>query len=250
MALCMRAAVASLILSGLAGSGAVCAQEEGTVPGAIPDPSTYQGSMELQRQSDAQDQQFRAQQQQAEQPQYYQGAQPQQRYAPGGQQQSKRTVPSAPQSSDPATAAVQRGDYSTAFRITRPEAMRGDVIAQHNLGYLYDKGLGVPSNPALAVYWYRKSADQGLADGQGDLGRMYFEGKGVRRDPVEGYKWLLLAGRESATARQNMQQVGPSLSYDQMAEATQRAQSWKPVRSAVPPPAASQGAPSPQSHRQ
>ena len=64
MALCMRAAVASLILSGLAGSGAVCAQEEGTVPGAIPDPSTYQGSMELQRQSDAQDQQFRAQQQQ------------------------------------------------------------------------------------------------------------------------------------------------------------------------------------------
>ena len=59
----------SLFLTMPALIGALCAapalaQEEGTVPGAIPDPSTYQGSMEQQRQSDAQDQQFRQQQQQ------------------------------------------------------------------------------------------------------------------------------------------------------------------------------------------
>lgn len=231
----MGTAFASLIFSVLAGSGAACAQEEGTVPGAIPDPSTYQGSMELQRQSDAQDQQFRAQPQQAEQPQYYQGAQPQQRDAPGRQQQSKRTAPPAPQSSDPATAAFQRGDYAAAFRLVRPAAIRGDENAQHNLGWLYEKGLGVPPNPALAVYWYRKSAEQGFPGSQAELGRMYCEGTGVRKDPVECYKWLLIGGRRDAVARENMQQVGPSLSYDQMAEATQRAQSWKPVRSAVPP---------------
>lgn len=43
----------------------VFAQNENpTTPGAIPNPSTYQGSTELQRQSDQQDQQFRQQQQQ------------------------------------------------------------------------------------------------------------------------------------------------------------------------------------------
>lgn len=45
------------------------AQEEGSTPGAIPDPSTYQGSTQLQQQSDQQDQQFR-QQQQANAPTY------------------------------------------------------------------------------------------------------------------------------------------------------------------------------------
>lgn len=47
------------------------AQEEPTTPGAIPNPGTYQGSQELQRQSDQQDQQFRQQQQQ-QQPAYQQ----------------------------------------------------------------------------------------------------------------------------------------------------------------------------------
>jgi hypothetical protein len=46
------------------GLSPVFAQEEPTTPGAIPNPGTYQGSQELQRQSDQQDQQFRQQQQQ------------------------------------------------------------------------------------------------------------------------------------------------------------------------------------------
>lgn len=56
------------------------AQEEPTTPGAIPDPSTYQGSRELQRQSDQQDQQYRQQQQEPayQQPMHsYSGAQQQ-----------------------------------------------------------------------------------------------------------------------------------------------------------------------------
>lgn len=66
--------IVSLVLTmpaliGVLWTTAARAQEEGTVPGAIPDPSTYQGSMEQQRQSDSQDQQFR-QQQQEQQPAY------------------------------------------------------------------------------------------------------------------------------------------------------------------------------------
>jgi len=53
-------------------AGAATAQEEeGSTPGAIPDPSTYEGSLQLQQQSDQQDQQFR-QQQQSGQPTYAQ----------------------------------------------------------------------------------------------------------------------------------------------------------------------------------
>ena len=67
----------------MSGLSPALAQEEPTTPGAIPDPSTYQGSQELQRQSDQQDQQFRQQQQQ--EPTYQQ---PTQSYSQGQRQWS------------------------------------------------------------------------------------------------------------------------------------------------------------------
>jgi len=53
----------ALALAAAIPTAAFAQDENPTTPGAIPDPSTYQGSMELQRQSDQQDQQFRQQQQ-------------------------------------------------------------------------------------------------------------------------------------------------------------------------------------------
>src|SRR5437764_14243525 len=65
-------AIGPAVLAIVIAAGAATAQEEeGSTPGAIPDPSTYQGSTQLQQQSDQQDQQFR-QQQQSEQPTYAQ----------------------------------------------------------------------------------------------------------------------------------------------------------------------------------
>ena len=43
-------------------------------------------------------------------------------------------------------------------------ANQGDADAQFNLGWMHDKGEGVPQNHALAASWYRKAADQGHAD--------------------------------------------------------------------------------------
>jgi hypothetical protein len=71
----MRTTGFIVLALGLSGS-AVLAQEEGSTPGAIPDPSTYQGSTELQRQSDEQSQQGYQQQFGQPQPSYgggYQG---------------------------------------------------------------------------------------------------------------------------------------------------------------------------------
>ena|SRR5438270_4106993 len=226
----VRSRLAVTLCAVLIGSPAI-AQEEGTVPGAIPDPSTYQGSMVLQQQSDAQDQQFRAEQQQQSQTQSYQ----QQSASGSGQSyqdpsySKQRTAARPSPSANPLAAAFQRGDYTTVLRILRPKAAAGNPSAEHNLGFMYEKGYGVPRNPSLAASWYRKSADQGYPAGQLALGRLYFEGVGIQRDLVEAYKWMYLAGRGTAKAFQYINVIGNMLTYDQMSEAMRRGQMWEPV---------------------
>jgi TPR repeat protein len=51
----------------------------------------------------------------------------------------------------------------------------------------------VPKNDVEAVKWWRRAAEQGLAEAQYILGAMYVEGKMLPQDYVEGYKWLNLA---------------------------------------------------------
>ncbi|MEA3067110.1 MAG: uncharacterized protein QOK41_517 [Sphingomonadales bacterium] len=234
----VRSRVAVAFCTVLLSSTAV-AQEEGTVPGAIPDPSTYQGSMEMQRQSDAQDQQFRQQQQQqSEQQQQAYGQQ--QSYGSSGSSQgyaaaaprgtrSQGAGARAAMPSNPLAAAFQRGDYATVLKILRPKALAGNPSAQHNLGYMYEKGFGVPRNPATAASWYQKSANQGYPAGQLALGRLYFEGDGLKRDLVEAYKWMYLAGRGTSRAFQYLNVIGNMLTYDQMSEAMRRGQLWTPT---------------------
>src|SRR3954468_17046298 len=129
----------ALCLVSMASAGA--AQEEGTVPGAIPDPSTYQGSMEMQRQSDAQDQQFRdQQQQQSQQQQSYGPSQSSSSYGAPAQRGSQGVAARSPVPLNPLAAAFQRGDYPTVLKILRPKALAGNASAQHNLGFMYEKG--------------------------------------------------------------------------------------------------------------
>lgn len=205
-------------------------QENPSTPGQIADPSTYQGSMEIQRQSDAQDQQFR-EQQSAPQQQYYQ---PQQSYGSNDNGRSSASSSRAPavRTSPPLSPmgeAFQRGDFTTVLKILRPKALSGDPRAQHNLGYMYEKGYGVPHNGVVAASWYQKSANQGDPDGQLALGRLYFEGDGVARNLVEAYKWMYLAGRGTSKAFAYLRVIGNLLTYDQMSEAMQLAQNWNPA---------------------
>ena len=65
--------------------------------------------------------------------------------------------------------AAQRGDYATALREWKPLAEQGNARAQYNLGYMYDKGQGVPQNYKTAVKWYRLAAEQGNARAQNNL---------------------------------------------------------------------------------
>jgi TPR repeat protein len=61
---------------------------------------------------------------------------------------------------DEGLAAAKRGDYATALREWRPLAEQGRAVAQHNLGFMYANGQGVPQDYAAAVKWWRKAAAQ------------------------------------------------------------------------------------------
>lgn len=122
--------------------------------------------------------------------------------------------------------AYQRGNYAVALRAFRTLAERGDVLAQYELGVMYnngegvqqnfgeaiewfyraaimghapaqsslgikyEKGQGVKRNYREAANWYRRSAEQGYATAQYRLGRMYVLGRGVKRDYIEAVAWF------------------------------------------------------------
>ena len=76
------------------------------------------------------------------------------------------------------------GPYEDAFAASKRATTRQRCVccvrllnrampAPSHLGFMYDKGQGVPQDYAAAVSWYRKAAEQGDADAQFNLGFMY-----------------------------------------------------------------------------
>jgi uncharacterized protein len=104
-----------------------------------------------------------------------------------------------------ASAARDRGDYATAFKIYRPLAAQGNAVAQHNLGDMHARGQGVKQDYAEAVKWYRLAAAQGHAVAQNNLGAQYQNGQSVARDNEEARKWYRLAAAQgNARAQYNL----------------------------------------------
>ncbi len=99
-------------------------------------------------------------------------------------------------------AAYLRGDYATAFQEFKPLAEQGDALAQFALGFMYEKGQGVPQDYAEAAKWHRKAAEQGLASAQYSLGLIYHKGHGVSQDYAEAVKWYRKAAEQGNAAGQ------------------------------------------------
>lgn len=165
------------------------------------------------------------------------------------------------------SAAYQRGDFTTAFRLWRPLAERGDgraqgllglmyrqgkgvlrddreaahwyrlaaaqgfAVLQYELGVMYSNGQGVPEDHREAVRWYRMAAEQGEADAQLNLGAMYANGEGVPRDYVQAYMWFNLAAAQGQeTAMNNREILTRLMTPAQIAEAQALARNWKPKK--------------------
>ncbi len=102
-----------------------------------------------------------------------------------------------------AYSAYEAGDYRAAFRLYQQLAEQGNMVAQYNLGAMYDNGRGVSENDAEAVRWYRLAAAQGFARAQSDLGNMYNLGKGVPENDAEAIRWYHMAAEQGFDLAQN-----------------------------------------------
>lgn len=124
-------------------------------------------------------------------------------------------------------AAFFKGDYATAMQLLRPLADEGDAQAQYFLGFMHEKGLGVPQDYGGAIRWYRLAAESGHPYAQNNLGVLYKNGKGVAKDYVQAYAWFALAAsgylpaelghRERALL--NLEEVASQMSSAQITEA-------------------------------
>jgi TPR repeat protein len=98
--------------------------------------------------------------------------------------------------------AYDRDDYARAFSLLSRHQSRLDATNQTRLGYMLQNGAGVERNYSLAVYWYRKAAEQGNADGQNNLGVMYRDGLGVAQDYTQAISWCRKAADQGHAAGQ------------------------------------------------
>jgi len=86
---------------------------------------------------------------------------------------------------------------------TRKAAEGGDAISQHNLGYIYENGLGVIKDSTEAFRWYEKAAEQGFSGGEFEIGASYYDGKAVPQNYIEAVKWLKKAAEQGYSRAQN-----------------------------------------------
>jgi hypothetical protein len=85
----------------------------------------------------------------------------------------------------------------------RKSAEQGHVAGQTFLGESYYYGNGVPKDAGQAVFWYRKAAAQGYAAGQYSLGLMFDTGVGVPKDAAQAVFWCRKAAEQGDTDAQS-----------------------------------------------
>ncbi|MFQ6016673.1 MAG: tetratricopeptide repeat protein [Kiloniellaceae bacterium] len=94
----------------------------------------------------------------------------------------------------PGTSADGAGvDPAAAFRHWLQHAVRGNAVAQFELGKAYAGGRSLPEDLAEAARWFHKAAVQGHVRAQYNLAILYRNGLGVRRNDVRAHVWFSLA---------------------------------------------------------
>jgi TPR repeat protein len=73
---------------------------------------------------------------------------------------------------------------------------KGHANSQFNLGYLYEKGLGVEQNYDLAKDYYLQAAKQNESNAQTNLGLMYLNGQGVPVNLKKAQSWFSLGAQQ------------------------------------------------------
>jgi TPR repeat protein len=84
-------------------------------------------------------------------------------------------------------------DDAVAVSWYKKSANHGDARGECDLAFAYQEGEGVPQDYVQAMRWYRKSAEQGFGASMWNLGTLYSAGWGTPQNFVEAYFWYDLA---------------------------------------------------------
>ena len=88
----------------------------------------------------------------------------------------------------------------------RADAIKGDSIAQFNLGQCYCQGLGINPDTIQAIHWWQKSAEQGYTDAQNNMGAAYNKGWGnlTQNKEMAIYWYKKAAEKDCALPQKNL----------------------------------------------
>jgi hypothetical protein len=126
----------------------------------------------------------------------------------------------------------------TIYELVEKVAKSGFAVAQFSLGVMYYP-IGDPSfdatigNPAEALVWYRRAAEQGDVDAQIALGMAYVDGIGVVQDNIEADKWYNIAASRARSADEladiatRHNKLARTMTFSQIAEAQKLAHEWR-----------------------
>jgi localization factor PodJL len=164
---------------------------------------------------------------------------------------------------DQAIAKQQAGDLAGAAALMRAAADTGDARSIQRLAKMYERGEGVPRDPAqaralteraaqrgnsqamhnLGVYYaegesrdlakaaenFRRAASRGVTDSQFNLGAMAEQGMGGPRSEREAYYWYSVAGRNGdRDAASKARELGARLPAAERTAEDQRAAQFRP----------------------
>lgn len=91
---------------------------------------------------------------------------------------------------DKGMAAYEAKNFGKARSILTGLANAGNAKAQYWLGAMNELGLGGSADSAMALKWYRKSAEHNNADAQYTLGEKLLTGNGLDNNPTEAISWF------------------------------------------------------------
>ena len=99
---------------------------------------------------------------------------------------------------------MDNGNPATAVKYYRKAAEQGHEAACENLAMAYGMGDGVPEDKVEAHKWFLKAAELGSAFAQYIAGNNYFNGIGVEENPNEAMRWFDKAAHQGQPNAQFM----------------------------------------------
>ena len=86
--------------------------------------------------------------------------------------------------------------FAKAFKWYQRAVHHNIPVAYYNMGFMYEKGYGVPQDGKRAILWFKEAADRGLTLAEYTLGLMYYTGRLVRQDFTTASHHFLNAGNK------------------------------------------------------